>query len=122
MPNGYIHSNTVFLQFLHCCGKIDEIVPDVIELGFDVLHPIQPECMSFEDTYRQYGEEERGSEWIHIGEAILQWWSLRPFRLGVTDRIDVTPRDLATPEEDLRTQIQHNNLFVRPSIYFDISW
>ncbi len=43
--------------FLHSCGKIDPIIPDVIELGFDVLHPVQPECMSFEDVYRQYGKE-----------------------------------------------------------------
>ncbi|MFH1266982.1 MAG: uroporphyrinogen decarboxylase family protein [Planctomycetota bacterium] len=43
--------------FLHSCGKIDPIVPDVIEVGFDVLHPVQPECMSFEDAYRRYGKD-----------------------------------------------------------------
>lgn len=43
--------------FLHSCGKIDPIIPDVIEIGFDVLHPVQPECMSFDDVYRQYGKE-----------------------------------------------------------------
>jgi len=43
--------------FLHSCGKIDEIVPDIVELGFDVLHPIQPECMDFEALYRQYGKD-----------------------------------------------------------------
>jgi len=42
--------------FLHSCGRIDPIVPDVVELGFDVLHPVQPECMSFEDVYRRYGD------------------------------------------------------------------
>ena len=43
--------------FLHCCGKIDAIVPDVIELGFDVLHPLQPECLDFAAVYRQYGKQ-----------------------------------------------------------------
>jgi len=43
--------------FLHCCGKIDPIVPDVIELGFDILHPLQPECMDFATLYRQYGQQ-----------------------------------------------------------------
>lgn len=43
--------------FLHSCGKIDQIVPDIIEVGFDILHPLQPECMSFEQIYRQYGGE-----------------------------------------------------------------
>ncbi|MCX7826887.1 MAG: hypothetical protein N2689_15215, partial [Verrucomicrobiae bacterium] len=43
--------------FFHCCGKIDAIVRDVIEAGFHVLHPVQPECMDFEATYRQYGRD-----------------------------------------------------------------
>ena len=30
--------------FLHSCGKIEEILPDLVEVGFDVLHPLQPEC------------------------------------------------------------------------------
>jgi len=42
--------------FLHCCGKIEAIVPDVIELGFDILHPLQPECVDFAAAYRQYGQ------------------------------------------------------------------
>ncbi len=41
--------------FLHCCGKIEPIVPDIVELGFHVLHPIQPECMDFAEIYRQFG-------------------------------------------------------------------
>jgi uroporphyrinogen decarboxylase len=41
--------------FLHCCGKIDPIVPDVVELGFHILHPVQPECMDFQAVYREYG-------------------------------------------------------------------
>jgi uroporphyrinogen decarboxylase len=41
--------------FLHCCGKIEAILPDVVELGFHVLHPIQPECMDFEDVYHRFG-------------------------------------------------------------------
>ncbi len=41
--------------FLHSCGRIDPILPDIIELGFDILHPVQPECMDFEAIYRRYG-------------------------------------------------------------------
>lgn len=43
--------------FLHSCGKIDAIIPDVIELGFDILHPLQPECFDFAEVYRQYGKQ-----------------------------------------------------------------
>jgi uroporphyrinogen decarboxylase len=31
--------------FLHSCGNIEAIVPDIVDLGFHILHPIQPECM-----------------------------------------------------------------------------
>ncbi|MCE5302472.1 MAG: hypothetical protein LLF97_05110 [Planctomycetaceae bacterium] len=41
--------------FLHSCGKIDPILSDIVELGFDILHPIQPECLDFAAIYRQYG-------------------------------------------------------------------
>ncbi|UCD29706.1 MAG: hypothetical protein JSV03_04275 [Planctomycetota bacterium] len=42
--------------FLHSCGNIREIIPDIVELGFDILHPIQPECMDFAEVKREYGQ------------------------------------------------------------------
>jgi uroporphyrinogen decarboxylase len=41
--------------FLHSCGKIEPIVPDIVELGFHVLHPVQPECMDFGAEYERFG-------------------------------------------------------------------
>ena len=43
--------------FLHSCGKVDAIIPDVIDVGFDILHPVQPECMDFAALYREYGKD-----------------------------------------------------------------
>lgn len=43
--------------FLHSCGAVEPIIPDVIDLGFHVLHPLQPECMDFEALYRKYGRD-----------------------------------------------------------------
>ena len=43
--------------FLHSCGRIDAILPDAIEVGFDILHPLQPECLDFETVHRQYGKQ-----------------------------------------------------------------
>ncbi|MCX7668171.1 MAG: hypothetical protein N2Z84_04495 [Atribacterota bacterium] len=31
--------------FLHCCGKVEEIFPDLVEIGLDVFNPFQPEVM-----------------------------------------------------------------------------
>lgn len=43
--------------FLHSCGKIDAIIPDIIEVGFDVLHPVQPECLDFQTMWRRFGSD-----------------------------------------------------------------
>ena len=43
--------------FLHSCGNIGEIVPDIVDLGFDILHPVQPECMDFEKAAASYGKD-----------------------------------------------------------------
>ena len=43
--------------FLHSCGQIEAIVPDIVDLGFHVLHPLQPECMDFGEFYREFGDK-----------------------------------------------------------------
>jgi uroporphyrinogen decarboxylase len=41
--------------FLHSCGNIRPIVPDLIELGLDILHPIQPEALDILELKREFG-------------------------------------------------------------------
>lgn len=43
--------------FLHSCGCVEEIVPDLIEIGLDILHPIQPETMDIQMLKREYGRD-----------------------------------------------------------------
>ena len=42
---------------LHSCGNVREIVPDLVELGLDILHPIQPEAMDILELKRLFGAE-----------------------------------------------------------------
>ncbi|MHB0874738.1 MAG: uroporphyrinogen decarboxylase family protein [Anaerolineae bacterium] len=39
----------------HCCGCVSDIVPDLIEIGLDVLESVQPEAMDPYDLKRLYG-------------------------------------------------------------------
>ena len=39
----------------HCCGSIVDIMPDVIEIGLDVLESVQPEAMDPYMLKREYG-------------------------------------------------------------------
>ena len=41
--------------FYHSDGNIEDIIPDLIEVGVDVLNPVQPECMDPTVIKRQYG-------------------------------------------------------------------
>jgi len=40
----------------HSDGYIEPIIPDLIEIGADILNPVQPECMDQEKIKRQYGD------------------------------------------------------------------
>ena len=42
---------------LHSCGCIVDIIPDLIEIGLDVLHPIQPEAMDVWHLKREFGRD-----------------------------------------------------------------
>ena len=38
------------LIFYHSCGYVLPFLDDLIEIGVDILNPVQPECMSFEQV------------------------------------------------------------------------
>jgi len=42
--------------WVHSCGDIRKILPDLVEMGVDVLNPIQPECMDIYDLKEKYGD------------------------------------------------------------------
>jgi uroporphyrinogen decarboxylase len=86
--------------FLHCCGKIDAIVPDVVDLGFHVLHPVQPECMDFASLYRQYGGR------IVLAATIS---AQRLFPFGSPDEIRAEVRRLARIAADRRAILMPSN-------------
>jgi len=43
--------------FHHSCGSILPIIPDLIDIGLDILHPIQPEAMDVRALKREFGQD-----------------------------------------------------------------
>jgi len=41
---------------IHSCGKVQELFPDLIEVGLDVFNPFQPEVMDPYEMKRQFGD------------------------------------------------------------------
>jgi uroporphyrinogen decarboxylase len=42
--------------FFHSCGDIQCLIPELIEMGLDVLNPFQPEVMDVYEIKRKYGD------------------------------------------------------------------
>jgi uroporphyrinogen decarboxylase len=43
--------------FLHSDGDVQEVIPDLIEIGLDILNPIQPDVMDVYEIKREYGRD-----------------------------------------------------------------
>ena len=43
--------------FHHSCGQFDPIIPDLIEIGLDILHPIQPAAIDIYKLKREFGKD-----------------------------------------------------------------
>jgi uroporphyrinogen decarboxylase len=43
--------------FLHSDGDIQEIIPDLIEVGLTILNPVQPDVMDIYQVKREYGKD-----------------------------------------------------------------
>ena len=41
--------------FIHSCGKVEEVFPDLIECGVDVFNPFQPEVIDVFKAKKKYG-------------------------------------------------------------------
>ena len=44
----YVHRHSTMKTFLHSCGSIFSLMPDLIEAGFDVINPVQTACYQME--------------------------------------------------------------------------
>ncbi len=56
---GYVHANSKMRTFLHSCGSIHALLPDLIEAGYDVINPVQTTCrdMEPEKLKKEFGRE-----------------------------------------------------------------
>jgi uroporphyrinogen decarboxylase len=53
------------LVFLHSDGKVHELVPELIDIGIDILNPVQPECNDLNRIVDDFGQ--KISFWGAIG-------------------------------------------------------
>jgi len=56
--NTWIHENTDWKTFIHSCGAIKELLPDLIDAGFDIVNPVQISAAGMEPATlkREFGK------------------------------------------------------------------
>ena len=70
----------------HSCGHIEPIIPDLIEIGIEVLNPIQPEAMDPAKIKRLYGD--RLAFWGTVSvQRTMPWGTPDDVRAEVRERI-----------------------------------
>lgn len=57
--NEYVHKHSKMKTFLHSCGSLYPIIPDLIDAGYDVLNPVQTTAyqMDPETLKREFGKD-----------------------------------------------------------------
>jgi uroporphyrinogen decarboxylase len=55
----FVHANTEAKVFMHSCGAIYDIIPDLIEVGVDALNPLQRDAskMDISNLKNEFGSE-----------------------------------------------------------------
>jgi len=53
----YVHRNSSMKTFLHSCGSIHALLPDLIDAGFEVINPVQTACRDMDPVRlkREFG-------------------------------------------------------------------
>jgi len=87
----YVKKHTNAFTCLHSCGSIYELIPDLIDAGFDCLNPVQTNCLNMEPAHLK---REFGSEVVFWGGGcdtlnILNLGTPEEVRQDVLERIDV---------------------------------
>jgi uroporphyrinogen decarboxylase len=99
-------ANPEVLIFYHSCGHVTPFIDQLIEVGVDILNPIQPECMSFDEVHDKFGD--KLSFWGTLGtqellpfgtrEEVLQTTLSRLNKCGEKGGIVIGPTHLVEPE------------------------
>lgn len=57
--NDWVHHHTPWKTFIHSCGSITALIPDLIAAGFDILNPVQCSAanMNPQDLQDRFGDE-----------------------------------------------------------------
>ena len=90
------------LVFYHCDGNFTGLIPDLVDIGVNVINPVQPDCMDATAIKQEFGD--KLALWGTVGTARLwDWGTPDQMRAEVQRRIrELGPEGLLlTPAYDI---------------------
>jgi len=98
------------LTWYHSDGNVEAIIPELIEVGLDILNPVQPECMDLRRLKALYGD--RLCFWGCIGtQSTMPWGTPDQVRKTVRETIDLMgPGLLVAPTHVLEPEVPWENI------------
>ncbi len=100
--------------FHHSCGNIFEIIPDLIEIGLDVLAPIQPEAMDVKKLVKRFGRDISFFGGIST-QRTLPFKSPREVRKEIINRIEVMGEHggyIIAPSHEITSDCKSENFLI----------
>jgi uroporphyrinogen decarboxylase len=102
----------IFIWF-HSDGDIREVIPDFIEIGVNVLNPVQPECIDPAEIRKLYGD--KLAFWGTIGtQTTMPFGTPEDVKNEVKKRIETVGYDgglVLAPTHTLEPEVPMENIF-----------
>jgi uroporphyrinogen decarboxylase len=100
------------LVFFHSDGCIQEFIPDFIEIGIDILNPVQPECLDPARIKQEYGNQL--AFWGTVGtQTTMPFGTPQHIRQIVKERIETVGRGggfLIAPTHLIEPEVPWENI------------
>jgi uroporphyrinogen decarboxylase len=98
--------------FVHSCGNIQAILPDLVKMGVDALNPVQPECMDLAELKEKYGQQI--TFWGGIStQRTLPYGSVADVEAEAAQVIRLMSRSggyITSPSQEIQTDVPYENL------------
>jgi uroporphyrinogen-III decarboxylase len=98
--------------FVHSCGNIQLIMPDLVVMGVDGLNPVQPECMDLAVLKEKYGH--RITFWGGIStQRTLPYGSVADVEKEASEVIQLMSKNggyITSPSQEIQIDVPIDNL------------
>jgi len=93
--NDWVHDNTKWKTFYHTCGAVEPLINDLIEMGVDILNPVQCAAKGMEPgaLKANYGDDIIFWGGAVDSQTVLPYGTPEEVSLQAKERIDVFSKD-----------------------------